>query len=350
MLPLAIAFTMGAVPLLAQESSIHGVVTDRVTGEPLVFVNVFLANTTIGSTTDDGGRYSIDGIPFGSYELVVSMMGYEVETLQLVFAEPDMGERNFELKARVIELPEVEVEAEEVIAWREHLATFKKEFLGLSESAEKCQLLNPEVLDFSYDEVSRTLRASAAAPLEIVNRALGYKIHGILLSFSLSRGKCQYVLKPKFEELTPEDEKERKKWEMQRLRSYNGSFRHFITALSEGTLNEEGFFIWSSPSLMSTLLTSLNEPELQRSLFLPGIYPSEITLSFDFYLRIEYVMESDRFRQRRTQISYLKLNQSAVTVSKAGYSRGANPVTKYNRWAYDRMAEELPMDYIPVEK
>ena len=101
---------------------------------------------------------------------------------------------------------------------------------------------------------------------------------------------------------------------------------------------------------MRTLLTSLNEPELQRSLFLPGIYPSEITLSFDFYLRIEYVMESDRFRQRRTQISYLKLNQSAVTVSKAGYSRGANPVTKYNRWAYDRMAEELPMDYIPVEK
>ena len=56
----------------AGECTIYGRVTDRSTGEAVEFVNVFLANTTRGASTEQSGRYIITGIPPGSYELVAS--------------------------------------------------------------------------------------------------------------------------------------------------------------------------------------------------------------------------------------------------------------------------------------
>jgi len=328
-------------------ASISGRIVDAETNEPLVFVNVYLASTTIGTTTNEMGYYEITNIPYGMYELVISMMGYEIESRQATFIKSDMGNLNFRLKPRVLEFPEIQVEATNMKEWRKNLEKFKNEFLGRTDNASKCKILNPEVLDFKRDNESGILTATANQPLEIINRALGYRIYGVLISFTLGKRTCQYVLKPKFGEIDPEDDKEMKKWNEQRFKTYCGSFRHFITSLVDLRLNDEGFFIWNAPTLFSTELTNLNEKSLQDSLTTPSMYPSEIDLRFNNYLRIEYVMEPDQFRESHSQISYLKLMQSWVTVSTTGYSRGNNSIVKYGRWTYDRIAEELPIDYKP---
>lgn len=63
--------------LIAQKGTISGTLTDKdMNDEPLPFANAFLKGTTIGTTTDENGRYSISVDP-GTYTLQFSFLGYE---------------------------------------------------------------------------------------------------------------------------------------------------------------------------------------------------------------------------------------------------------------------------------
>jgi len=55
---------------------ISGRVTNGKTGKPLIGVNVIVADTYIGSVTDNDGRYFILNLSPGSYSVEFSMMGY----------------------------------------------------------------------------------------------------------------------------------------------------------------------------------------------------------------------------------------------------------------------------------
>ena len=49
--------------------------------ELLPGVNIILTGTNFGAATDFDGKYSIDGIPAGEYNIQISFIGYE----QLLF-------------------------------------------------------------------------------------------------------------------------------------------------------------------------------------------------------------------------------------------------------------------------
>jgi len=49
-------------------------------GDPIIGASVFLENTTQGSQTDSDGNYSITNITPGSYNLIVSYIGYKTQT------------------------------------------------------------------------------------------------------------------------------------------------------------------------------------------------------------------------------------------------------------------------------
>lgn len=65
----------------AQRGTISGTLTDKdMNNEPLPFANVQLKGTTIGTTTDENGKYKLEADP-GNYTLVFSFLGYEnIET------------------------------------------------------------------------------------------------------------------------------------------------------------------------------------------------------------------------------------------------------------------------------
>jgi TonB-linked SusC/RagA family outer membrane protein len=63
-----------------QRGSITGTVVDQATQQPLVGVQVGVAGTQLGNTTDQQGRFTIANVSAGSHELQASLLGYSAVT------------------------------------------------------------------------------------------------------------------------------------------------------------------------------------------------------------------------------------------------------------------------------
>lgn len=74
---LTCSFLMICFVASAQRGSIQGVISGD--GIPLEFANVGITALNLGSSTDAEGKYNITDIPFGSYQLTVSFVGYETQ-------------------------------------------------------------------------------------------------------------------------------------------------------------------------------------------------------------------------------------------------------------------------------
>ena len=97
----------------AQEmSTISGFVRDDATGEPISYANVFLSETSIGSATNVDGYFVITYVPPGSYQLLASMIGFEIHKEDINIAENENIRINIRLRQAVIEGAEVTVTAE----------------------------------------------------------------------------------------------------------------------------------------------------------------------------------------------------------------------------------------------
>ncbi len=108
----AVVLALLAVPALALAQGtgkVAGTVTDATTGEALPGAAVQLLGTTLGAATHLDGNYYIIGVPVGTYDVRVSFVGYQTETV--AGAEVNTGytrELNFALQPG-IELDEIVV-------------------------------------------------------------------------------------------------------------------------------------------------------------------------------------------------------------------------------------------------
>lgn len=70
-------------PAAAQTSSqtIRGVITDDISKTPLMGVSIRVAETSLGSATDENGNFRITEVPLGRQTLVVSYIGYVSQTI-----------------------------------------------------------------------------------------------------------------------------------------------------------------------------------------------------------------------------------------------------------------------------
>ncbi len=96
--------------VFAQETIVQGKVTDAASGDPLPFVNVFFKGTSIGSTTDFDGNFTVRSFN-ATDSLVASYVGYKHRTKAV-----KLGTRqtiNFQLTEELIGLQEVIVYAGE---------------------------------------------------------------------------------------------------------------------------------------------------------------------------------------------------------------------------------------------
>ena len=64
------------VPLTAIAATLWGYVTDKNTGQPIVGALVQVGDIASGYTGSDG-KYTISGIPVGTYTIQVSASGYQ---------------------------------------------------------------------------------------------------------------------------------------------------------------------------------------------------------------------------------------------------------------------------------
>ncbi len=91
-------------------SQIRGVVKDSISGEPIPFVNIWVENETIGTTSETNGSFSLDIKE--DKVLVFSALGYEVKKASSKSEVILLKSKVFELKEVIIEQPKFKKEIE----------------------------------------------------------------------------------------------------------------------------------------------------------------------------------------------------------------------------------------------
>ncbi|GAB3193862.1 hypothetical protein ABID22_000421 [Pontibacter aydingkolensis] len=227
------------LPVLAQHK-IQGRVVDEHTDEPIEFVSVYVNTTTIGATTNTKGEFAL-AVPGGRYEIIVSYLGYEPLIYQVNTDELPKSIL-FKLTQKEHKLAEVVVKGTRDPEWYQNLETFKQNFLGKSEFGRQCKLLNPEVLTITFDPKTALLEVKSDEPLKIENPALGYKIEYLLTDFKfyMRDGYMVFLGYPKYTLMKGGKSKQRR-WSRNRNRAYQGSVMHFVRALRQKQLEEQGF-------------------------------------------------------------------------------------------------------------
>lgn len=226
----------------AQKTIIKGSVRDMKTGEAIIGASLYIDGSTIGVASNANGEFALTNFPEPPYKLTVSSIGYKTTIFEIT---KDLSSQiQLRLEPDALMLKEIKVEAIEG-GWQKHGAFFLKSFIGYSDFAQKCKLLNPEDLVFiRYD---RGLRVYADAPLRIEHRALGYEITYWLNNFEYDYGTQAlfYSGSTLYKDLLPEErsKSKQKRWRENRQTAYNGSLQHFLRALYAGSSEAEGFEI-----------------------------------------------------------------------------------------------------------
>lgn len=225
-----------------------GKVVNNKDGKPVINANVFLSNATNGTQTLGDGSFVLNNIKKGNYELVVSMVGFETFRQSLIIDKNENNLPDIKIEPKVIGLMEVKIKSQKNANFTKSLKQFSDEFLGTSAMARDCKIINPEMLDFNYDNASNTLSASSADFLIIENLGLGYRIKYLLSNFYKISNyfgtlKTHYDGSVFFEELKGTTNQQ-KKWQQRRLEIYQNSSMHFLRSIIAGQMEEEGFRVY----------------------------------------------------------------------------------------------------------
>jgi hypothetical protein len=377
-------------------ASIFGTIKDQQSGAPIENVNVYIANSLFGASSDEQGYYRIDNLPAGVYNLIVSHVSYYLEEVEIVVDDKNSFNFDYLLLQKVYELPQLSVEGEEDDDWKDMFEIFSTNLIGVSKNSEKTTILNSYVINFQYDD-DDILVASADVPLIIENKALGYKISYFLNSFEHGIKNTKYSGMPVFEELEPEDSVQKNEWEENRLRAYAGSLRHFLATISTNKKMTAGKF--SNVRVISEIVSEVlfeNHPDNDEDYLLTysdtlyvvkqgfniihlavlNFQPSKsplITLvntnkflykgktdieyifQFPKYLQIVYDREKEErqflesignyTRLPDKQVSAIRLNAPSVTIDHKGRHIGDVSIETFGYWSFERLADLLPNEY-----
>ncbi|MGE5351272.1 MAG: carboxypeptidase-like regulatory domain-containing protein [Ignavibacteriales bacterium] len=323
---------------LAQTDQIHFIIKGKVveseTGSPIISAAVFLENSTIGTSTDQNGEFVLISSKYGTYDLIVSSIGFDLQKISIKAHKAESIELNIKLKQKAILLNEVRIEAKIPDDWEEYIKLFKKQFLGETNNSRETIIVNPEVINFRVDDNTGTLYAFTDSTIIINNMALGYRLKVILDSFSFNKKDLlRYYYHCKFEELTPEDDDQKELWEENRKDCYLGSQKHFLFSLIDKSAANQFRLYTKDPKLAS--ITQWR-----------SIVAEDLMLSYDkeneqFIFKTDKVFKVDFFRD--SKVSYIRPLGSVITIDLYGNSNNVFVLDGY--WKGLRMADQLPFDY-----
>lgn len=169
---------------------------------PLVGATVYINNSSSWDITNDEGKFEIS-IKKGFYNLIISYMGYE--TIRYTIRSEDFDrDLVFQMKPALNKLDEIVVKGNKKMPKRKrsrYMYQFIQNFIGTSELADKCVILNEDIINLQYDEATETLKAYAYEPLKIKHYGLGYMITYDLEYFQKSPEGVSYLGYSRYEEI-----------------------------------------------------------------------------------------------------------------------------------------------------
>jgi len=383
--------------LALSQGRLTGVVQDSLTHQPLPFASVFLANTTLGATTNEQGQFELAHVPPGTYKLVASYVGYRLAQRPFV-----AGAATQHIVLRLA--PSARQLSEVVVRPRPNRASdfqkFKDLFIGRTSFSEQCRIVNPQDILVDYDTKTDKLTARTAKYLEIENAALGYRLkyYGLHFDSNFTQQTVTFYGQPVFEELAPRSRQQQQRWEINRQVAYRGSLPHFLKSVHDNTLAAEGFrvqklrLVPSHPMADRDSLHRLLQRERRHSILLAAeeaplpdwapeprglaflsLRPSatdslrhlsadrqRVFLNFRDYLQVSYLKEGPdpKFWQVARppgapvpavdrQVSRLALLEPGVEIATDGQLASPLAVFVDSYWGFEKIGEFLPLDYQP---
>lgn len=341
--------------LFAQGSfRVAGKIIDAATKQPLQGASVFCQNTTIGTVSNAEGEFSLT-LNNGGYDLAVSFMGLETQSIRISNTMPDITNLTIELKQKEKSLEEVAIVATTEVrnGWEKYGQFLSDNFIGKTPNSSQCTIENPQVLRFFYSKKKNRLKVITDSVLVIQNKALGYIVRYQLDSFihEYNGSKTLYVGYPLYEQMEGTDE-EKAVWKTNRIKAYEGSVLQFMRAYRDSTLNGDGYKIEiindktgkASPVANPYDTAYYNIAEYNKvELFFPGklrvVYSKE--KPDPAYLTANKLPASTPL-----QISILDIDDGIV-IEENGFYYDQKDVLMLGYWGWEKMADFLPFDYYP---
>ena len=364
---------------------ICGNIIDAETREPIAFANIFISNSSIGGASDKNGYFELRNLPYGRYEIIATVIGYEVLKAKVGIYNDDRRNFRFEMYKQPIQFPEIIVSGKDSWKRARQLKQFKKNLLGASQNGKKTYITNEDIIYFKEDKHG-ILRAFSNEPLEIVNNALGYNISYVLEDFELAPEYVRYTGYPYFTERVATTFHDSVDWPENRKNTYTGSLRHFLTTIcknfeitggdtttreqvkelgditidgikltyrDESKLEEEGFLVtqtnyfygWARHADRRLVNTNWFLSETDNS--------NELNLKFGGYLEVNYEDEFypfERVPRSLKSISWINLNCDSTILDKQGRYFDIYAIKTAGLWSHERVADMLPFDYTIEEE
>jgi hypothetical protein len=361
-------------PLFAQ-TTLKGTVLDAKTREPVAFASVYLEGTTIGTSTDSEGQFSLTLPDIIYTRLIVSIIGYE----SIIITNP------FESLPEIICLEEKEHNLNEVIVTgskptfteKQKMNAFREQLLGMTKAGNSCKILNEDSVRLIYDPEKRELRGYAGVPLEIENRYLGYRIHWELVEFTLRLGNRKSLNDnninsviisgiPLFEELG----KNSVFYDVRRIDTYHYSLKRFFKLLADEKIEDSDFDIFDnfgvgstpklvkvnhllasiikSPENSSTTIILNPEKKKDTGLIAVGV-ANTVENPAKNALRSITELRSNTVYYNSTTFSIFYFTVDTVNIDKYGntdlsYTKGLRLSGAMGK---QRIGDMLPLDYLP---
>ncbi|RPA67334.1 TonB-dependent receptor [Cyclobacteriaceae bacterium YHN15] len=345
--------------------TLSGKVVEEQSGKPLPFANVFISNTTLGSTTDKNGNYRISGKLPQNLELVVSFMGYYTKYRSIALSGRNYVTVNFELLPKENQLDEVQLKVKKDKKWERDLKRFERVFIALGDDPfiKENTITNPWLLDFDHGKFeggTKYFSASAMEPLKIENSSLGYSIEYHLQEFIETRYGFFYKGLVNFNEMETDQEEQISDWEDKRNYTFHGSLRHFLLALlhrKPQISNYKLFEVIPPPHIHERTnvwheeLGNSIKPITQDSLYvctLPsGAYMVALPGKIEIHNKKKFWI-NNYYTKIFNPISWLEAPLGYFVVDENGVLLDPSQLVISGNMARQRMARYLPHDFEPT--
>ncbi len=397
-----LSLVMAGILCSAQNYTLTGMVKDK-RGEALPGAGIYVSGYKIATSSDNNGAYKLPLKP-GNYDILVQLLGYKALNKNVVVADKDV-KLDLILEESVTQLEEVTIKPD--LNRAHYIAMFKDFFIGTTPNAAQCKLINPNVLIIDYDRENALLTVKSNQFLIIENKALGYRIKYLVNNFEYSRKTniIYYQGYPTYEDLKGSKRK-KEIWDKMRLTAYLGSPQHFFKSLYHKKATEEGFIINKLLSIPNrdrpkdSLINANIKRFTQAQTFTGNVHltvgdslnywikkknlPKEISvlskapvlqdtlayltpdsaikeMNFTDKLYVVYTKESEDptftgrlgFSISRPpdyfgyQVSTITIQQAPVYFYENGGIYNPRSMLFSGYWAWEKIADSVPMDYLP---
>jgi TonB-dependent receptor len=105
-------FLIHATAVAQANGSVYGVITDALTGDPLPGATIIIEGTVTGTVTDMNGAFRMMNVSAGSYNFVVSFIGYKKQIVERDVSNGSSTELNIQMGVDAVGLEEVVISAQ----------------------------------------------------------------------------------------------------------------------------------------------------------------------------------------------------------------------------------------------